>query len=917
MDENRYLILLNGEDKTGEIESYEKVGRKIRVQYHRNFKMYEYNLDKVVVKVNPTVINIVNKSVYHQDMPLSGIEQLLNFNGIAKVIFKNKKSSTYSINKIRVDTNSISTPNAQRTLDYWRQISNHTSTGEGAGEVLKKAFQKLVFVSPQSVLGSYINKEPLKYLSPSTSNIIFPFNFNLSQKDALDHALKSNISVIEGPPGTGKTQTILNIISNLAIMQGKSVAIVSSNNSAVKNVKDKLEKSNYDFFVASLGNMENQKSFFENLPRYENFYDDQITLNENDLMDKISKLNNQIHYLMGLDNEKARVQQELAAYQVEKRHFDHYYESQKHEQITQPSFFRITPEKIISFLAEYTLTANNNKEDRLIYKVKLLFKYGFSNFKTLKEKQIDMILNLQQRYYELKIKSFEKEKANLQKELDRADFNQLLKQHQEYSSQLFKYALHKKYQGKPQIVLNRNTYKKNFKTFIDRFPVVLSTTHSLRNCIPENYLFDYVIIDEASQVDLVSGVLALSCCKNVIIVGDTKQLPQIVNMAIQSNINVENIDEPYNYFKHNVLSSMLALYGTQLSTTLLKEHYRCHPKIIEFCNQKYYKGELIPFTEEKEDDQALILYRTSEGNHMRELTHSKGKFNQRELDVIIHEVLHNPNFSDDAHNNIGFVTPYRKQVEKAINTLGDNIESDTIHKYQGREKPIMIMSTVLDQTRFGKIGISFVDDPRMINVAVSRAQKCFVLVTDHLLFSKYGREVSDLIRYMEYNTLDRNIIHSEVVSVFDLLYREFSNKLISLNRRLVNKSKFKSENIMWTLLEDILNEEKYNCLEFRFQILLKNLINYSDKLDEEEQKFINHRSSVDFIIYYKLNRKPLLAIEVDGYSYHENNSQQLLRDKLKNSILSKHDLPLIRFPTTGSNEEQIIRKKLDEVLSYY
>lgn len=417
-------------------------------------------------------------------------------------------------------------------------------------------------------------------------------------------------------------------------------------------------------------------------------------------------------------------------------------------------------------------------------------------------------------------------------------------------------------------------------------------------------------------MDLLSGVLALSCCKNVIIVGDTKQLPQIVNTVIQSKLNGEGIDQAYNYFEHNMLSSMLALYGDQLPKTLLKEHYRCHPKIIEFCNQKYYQGELIPFTEEKEGDQALILYRTTEGNHMRELMHSKGKFNQRELDVIVHEVLHNPNLSDEAYNNIGFATPYRKQVEKAVDTLGDNIESDTIHKYQGREKPIMIMSTVLDQTRYGKIGMPFVDDSRMINVAVSRAQKCFVLVTDHSLFSKYGREVGDLIRYMEYNTLDENIINSEVVSVFDLLYKEFSNKLMSLNKKMVSNSRYKSENIMWTLLAEIFNEEKYNCLVFRFQILLKNLIYYSDRLDEEEQSYINHRASVDFVIYYKLNKKPILVIEVDGFSYHENNLRQLQRDKLKNSILDKLDLPFIRFPTTGSREEQIIRKKLDELLGY-
>lgn len=72
--------------------------------------------------------------------------------------------------------------------------------------------------------------------------MIYPFRFNLSQKKAMENIYKSNISVIQGPPGTGKTQTILNIIVNLAIMQNKTVAVVSNNNEAVKNVKDKLKK---------------------------------------------------------------------------------------------------------------------------------------------------------------------------------------------------------------------------------------------------------------------------------------------------------------------------------------------------------------------------------------------------------------------------------------------------------------------------------------------------------------------------------------------------------------------------------------------------------------------------------------------------------------------------------------------------
>lgn len=76
--------------------------------------------------------------------------------------------------------------------------------------------------------------------------------------------MENQISVIQGPPGTGKTQTILNIIANI-LMQGKTVQIVSNNNSATENVYEKLSslKYNLGFIAATLGSSKNKKLFVE------------------------------------------------------------------------------------------------------------------------------------------------------------------------------------------------------------------------------------------------------------------------------------------------------------------------------------------------------------------------------------------------------------------------------------------------------------------------------------------------------------------------------------------------------------------------------------------------------------------------------------------------------------------------------
>lgn len=77
---------------------------------------------------------------------------------------------------------------------------------------------------------------------------------------------------------------------------------------------------------------------------------------------------------------------------------------------------------------------------------------------------------------------------------------------------------------------------------------------------------------------------------------------------------------------------------------------------------------------------------------------------------------------------------------------------------------------------------------------------------------------------------------------------------------------------------------------------------------------MKNRASVDFVIYDLLNKQPLLIIEVDGFASHRNNRDQIERDKLKNEILEKYRLPLLRLPTTGSDEEKKIRQELDLIL---
>ena len=74
-------------------------------------------------------------------------------------------------------------------------------------------------------------------------------------------------------------------------------------------------------------------------------------------------------------------------------------------------------------------------------------------------------------------------------------------------------------------------------------------------------------------------------------------------------------------------------------------------------------------------------------------------------------------------------------------------------------------------------------------------------------------------------------------------------------------------------------------------------------------------SHLDFLIYNRVIKRPVLAIEVDGYAFHKEGTRQSERDKLKDHILEVYGMPLLRFSTVGSGETEKLSAKLDELIN--
>lgn len=78
---------------------------------------------------------------------------------------------------------------------------------------------------------------------------------------------------------------------------------------------------------------------------------------------------------------------------------------------------------------------------------------------------------------------------------------------------------------------------------------------------------------------------------------------------------------------------------------------------------------------------------------------------------------------------------------------------------------------------------------------------------------------------------------------------------------------------------------------------------------------MNILTHTDFLIFNKLDKMPILVVEVDGYAYHVNNPRQVARDRMKDAILEKYGIPILRLRTNESGEEARLYIKLKEILN--
>lgn len=262
---------------------------------------------------------------------------------------------------------------------------------------------------------------------------------------------------------------------------------------------------------------------------------------------------------------------------------------------------------------------------------------------------------------------------------------------------------------------------KMIRDIIEISDVILATNSSAALDSIAKTKFDVAIIDEASQATIPSILIPIAKARRFILAGDHKQLPPTIISAKAGDLEKTLFEE------------LIKIYPSK--SQLLNVQYRMNKLLMKFPNKEFYNNGLksdASVDEIKIDDllnsnnheEALLFINTSNVDNNREahLKDSKSIMNQLESEIAV-RIAKDYLDAGISEEDIGIISPYADQV-KVIQEKTP-VEVKTVDGFQGREKEIIIISTVRSNDD-GNIG--FLKDLRRLNVAITRAKRKLIIV---------------------------------------------------------------------------------------------------------------------------------------------------------------------------------------------
>lgn len=637
---------------------------------------------------------------------------------------------------------------------------------------------------------AYVFRDPPLKPEASKNLCAHPFiHTNDEQQLAVTHALNDPVTVVTGPPGTGKSQVAVNIIAN-CVLYGKSVLFTSRNHKALHAIAERstklLEGQGVDLvhFCSTPDGQATDPWFRKDVPTILSQLEQ---LKENakegsyyrltDLEKRWVALSQRLGERDELETKLSELQEQVEESEALSRHF------LRIKDRTAPIAFPNKNElkriacaladppqgKGLSFWWRILLwKIRGEKRDRQArQKLSELipdfvhaalpssyFKEEVGRFlqKLLENKK----LCRKERKVEEQCKKLfpiEEARACLQEDLECLSKENLI------SALLFSlYEAVKPFQNDPEREKQLRNLQSSFKTqdkllqtqgvnsdqvaqwsikfkqWLEIMPAWATTMLSLTRsapCLPG--VFDAVIIDEASQCDAPPMIPALYRAQRAVIVGDPQQFPPVITMRALRNEYLlrehQLNDERYAMYDYCQATAYNVAQGNPI---MLTNHYRCHPDIADYFNGAFYGNRLNIWTalERLISPSAYGFAQAVDWENVKDSV-------EDEIAAVVKRVSHLA--KNGYPGSVGVITPLRHYadiLDEKLNpwrhSFKEELIVNTVNGFQGGEKDVIIlMLSYTSQLRKNQVWYVTAEENRYIyNVAVSRARACLVLVGD-------------------------------------------------------------------------------------------------------------------------------------------------------------------------------------------
>lgn len=705
------------------------------------------------VSLNPD--NIIKEDNITKDFYNDGVNEGINSENIDEIIEQEERAKKSAI---KLDKISL-------TKQCAIILTKRPAVTAGVLHELTQIAEKPSGIYRETVLNlineEYTQSKPTDSQQKSLADFfpVTPLSLSDAQLNVVKNVENAKLVSVFGPPGTGKSQTIVNLAAHL-IANGKTVLVASRMDKAVDVVAERLNELGAPFLALRAGRLNYQRELSMQL---QDLLANKVDLDEgaeNTILCDVSDMENLLKAISDLEKKSEKIiklEEEWTGVNGE-------INLQK-PQYANPKFIKHVLKEDEINLVESSIKSLSENLEKAGFWSSLKNMSAIGNLKkSLKINNFDvnnenlLILSNELEFAKLVCKArkieteiqatgnihvLSEQIRNMKKKQKRLAINILkckrrqalkgLMQDPVKRQRLFVHS--KSLVERKKNLQNRLLETEDFRPLLEAFPCWCVTTYAVSGSLPmKPGLFDVVIIDEASQCDIASCFPILFRAKKAVVVGDDKQLPHLSFLEKakeQSFLSQYGITDRYQLmwrFRTNSMFDLANYYS--MHPVLLDEHFRSLPPIINYSNKEFYGGRIKVMRRNDNSKKVLETVVVPDGKVDFDATRNLPEIEalvKRLHEIVVEDERKNP----DNPVSIGIISPFRAQVEQlkisVAKVLSEHmmekhqIEIGTAHTFQGDERDIILISWAYANNSFPQ-SLIFLQKPNLFNVAITRAR---------------------------------------------------------------------------------------------------------------------------------------------------------------------------------------------------